>query len=436
MASVISGIKYVEGRLWELNTAAQAMLFNLLIINNRLGNSGWLQVSDRRLRELTNAKSNETITRAKRELRDKGFIEYETTDPRAETRYELLFYTREPVQKSVQVSVQEPVHVSVQNSNSLLTRARKTLEPPPSPPPAKSPDNLTISTNEDGLESKMDEVVDGWREDTLMPVLHFEQESKLRAMVQNGEATPEQIAQAISVAKERNSPDEYGHRGLNFNFVMSQLVRILKGDKKRKAYVARPKKIAWKPAQVLTSTKSVEAPLTAKVDVPLTTKADVPLTTKADVPLTTKAEIPLTTKVEAPLTAKADVPLTTKADVPLTTKADVPLTTKAEIPLTTKVEAPLTAKVEAPLTAEEVKRAAEIRTKIQAYKQAAPKKPDLPRTFDPLADPLALMGINVPKKLKEPKKPEVAPIERASWERMAQAMLMKEGVMADGRKVG
>ena len=414
MASVISGIKYVEGRLWELNTAAQAVLFNLLIINNRLGNSGWLQVSDRRLRELTNAKSNETITRAKRELRDKGFIEYETTAPRAETRYELLFYTRSaPVE-----SVREPVQVSVLNSNSLLTRTRKTLEPPTPPPPAKV-DNLAISTNEDGLKDKMDEVVDGWREDTLMPVLHFEQESKLRAMVQNGEATPEQIAQAISVAKERNSPDEYGHRGLNFNFVMSQLVRILKGDKKRKVYVARPKRVAWKPAQALT-------------------KVEAPLTTKAEVPLTTKAEIPLTAKVEAPLTTKAEIPLTTKAEIPLTAKVEAPLTAKADVPLTAKAEVPLTAKVEAPLTAEEVKRAAEIRTKIQAYRQAAPKKPDLPRAFDPLADPAALMGINVPKKPKEPEKPKVAPIQRASWswELMAQEMLMKEGVMTDGRKVG
>ena len=221
MASVIAGIKYLEGRLSELNTAAQAMITHLMLINNRQGNSGWVEVSDRDLRELTRVKSNETITRGKRELQDKGFIGYETAGTK--TRYELKFYTGSaPVQ-----SVRQSVHVSVQEDNFLLTRARKTLEQPPQPP-QPGLDDLTIS-------DELDETIDSWRDDPQMPVLYIEQESRLRERIRQGESTLEQFKRALTKAKESNSPDGHGHRGLCFAYVWKNWDRIIAADKKKVA---------------------------------------------------------------------------------------------------------------------------------------------------------------------------------------------------------
>ncbi len=259
MSSYYDGLKYVYGQLWRVNASAQLVLLHLYHMNNQIGNSGFLMVSDRDLMERTNIKSRETITRTKVELEKAGLIAYETqsSNPRAGTRYEILFYTRGQV--SGEKSGQKSVQTSVQREEILLTRAHKTKEPPPPPPPRV--DNLTILTRENPLEDKMEELLEAWREDPQMPNLYYEQESKLREMVKKGACTVEELSRAITNAKERNSPDAYGHRGINFNFVLSQLKRK---DTKRKVYRVG----AVKKAPQKVKPKAVEVPLEVPREVP------------------------------------------------------------------------------------------------------------------------------------------------------------------------
>ena len=416
MASVIAGIKYLEGRLSELNTAAQAMITHLMLINNRQGNSGWVEVSDRDLRELTRVKSNETITRGKRELQDKGFIGYETAGTK--TRYELKFYTGSaPVQ-----SVRQSVHVSVQEDNFLLTRARKTLEQPPQPP-QPGLDDLTIS-------DELDETIDSWRDDPQMPVLYIEQESRLRERIRQGESTLEQFKRALTKAKESNSPDGHGHRGLCFAYVWKNWDRIIAADKKKvatsverrvdKKSVRKEVKAAsaWYPA--LRNPVDEKSELRNPVDEKSELRNPVDVSNPAlRNPVDEKSEL------RNPVDEKSELrnPVDEKSELrnPVDEKSELrnPVDEKSELRNPVDVSKPALANavdeksaLRKPLTASERQRAAQIKEMLKSYRVPLPSK----RVEEPTERPL---------------------VDKATMASYVAEMRAKfKGVIADARKAG
>lgn len=77
-----------------LASSAQLLYLHLLHTNNRHGNSGHVQVSDRELGHRTRL-SKQTITEAKRILKSAGLIDFtaEKGNPRAGTSYALTFFS-------------------------------------------------------------------------------------------------------------------------------------------------------------------------------------------------------------------------------------------------------------------------------------------------------------------------------------------------------
>lgn len=220
MRSYYDGLRALRKEQWKLSAAAQLVLRNLYEENNGCGNSGWIKVSDRELQELTNYRSKRIISAAKEELREKGFIEYESGNARGGTRYELLFYTRE--------EGSERGRERGQSTKSLITRARKTQIPPPAPAAGELPE----------LEGKIGQLVKSWRQDPNMPWLTLEMEKQLLSKMEELKANAEHLERAIRQAWEKNTPDEHGHRKLNYNYIVYQLERVVRGTKK-KAYVAK-----------------------------------------------------------------------------------------------------------------------------------------------------------------------------------------------------
>ncbi len=95
MATYYDGLndfyKFNESR--PLQSSAQLVYLHLLHENNRLGNSGTFQLSDREL-EIRTSLSKNTITEAKRTLKNRGLIDFKTyrNNPNKGTTYTLLFF--------------------------------------------------------------------------------------------------------------------------------------------------------------------------------------------------------------------------------------------------------------------------------------------------------------------------------------------------------
>ena len=115
----------------ELPMSALKVYLHLLHMNRGFGKNGILNVSDSELKSRTHL-SQQTITDAKRILKNKGFIDFESSKG-LPTRYQMkLYYELEKAEHQVEHQVENsPVHPN--NSNNINNN--KLLPPPPPPPP-------------------------------------------------------------------------------------------------------------------------------------------------------------------------------------------------------------------------------------------------------------------------------------------------------------
>ena len=74
-----------------LAPSAQLLYLHLLHRNNRLGNRGYVQVSDRML-ELTTRISKQSVTRAKQSLKNRGLVDFKSEHGKP-TTFTLNFFT-------------------------------------------------------------------------------------------------------------------------------------------------------------------------------------------------------------------------------------------------------------------------------------------------------------------------------------------------------
>ena len=106
-------------------SSAQLVYLHLLQLNNRSGNGGSVQVTDRELSELTQL-TRPTITRAKQILKNRGLIDFKSDakNPRVGTRYELKIFTRR-----VSQSLSQSLSQSVSQSDGVpIIRVREDLK--------------------------------------------------------------------------------------------------------------------------------------------------------------------------------------------------------------------------------------------------------------------------------------------------------------------
>lgn len=126
-------------------SSAQLVYLHLLHLNNRSGNGGSVQVSDRQLETMTSL-AKQSITRAKQILKNRGLIDFKTQKGKP-TTITLPLTVGHPVGQSVGHLVGHlvghPVGQSETKASSLVRETRETREkdaaPSPSPCPAPSP---------------------------------------------------------------------------------------------------------------------------------------------------------------------------------------------------------------------------------------------------------------------------------------------------------
>lgn len=110
-------------------SSAQLVYLHLLQLNNRSGNGGSVQVTDRELSRLTQL-TRPTITRAKQILKNRGLIDFKSDakNPRAGTCYELKIFTRR-VSQSVSQSLSQSLSQTVSQSDGVpIIRVREDLK--------------------------------------------------------------------------------------------------------------------------------------------------------------------------------------------------------------------------------------------------------------------------------------------------------------------
>lgn len=105
-------------------SSAQLIYLHLLHINNRSGNRGYVQVSDRELETMTGF-AKQSITRVKQILKNRGLIEFKTDkrNPRAGTQYTLNFFIQgQSVGQSVGQNIGQSLGQSVGQSSRINTQ--------------------------------------------------------------------------------------------------------------------------------------------------------------------------------------------------------------------------------------------------------------------------------------------------------------------------
>ena len=192
------------------------------------------RLSDREIMDLAQIRSQQTLTRAKKELSKKGYVKYEAT--RQGTNY--ILNDQSAHETGAQNGRTKRAHNgrttgAPKKSLYMLYEDESKSAPPPPPQGEGSIDDLTFSGG--SIEEKLDELMKAWVGDPQMPTLYNRQVKKMRQYVLvDRTATPEQWLQAVFDAQDKNSPDGH-HRGINFNFIEYQLKQAIK----RKARQAR-----------------------------------------------------------------------------------------------------------------------------------------------------------------------------------------------------
>jgi len=128
----------------HLVSSAQLVYLHLLHLNDRSGNGGVVQVSDRQLETMTGL-AKQSVTRAKQILKNRGLIDFKTQKGKP-TDITLPLVVGHLVGHSVGHLVGHSVGHSEATTLSLMrtqTRVPKAAAPSPAPCPAPSPTPLT-----------------------------------------------------------------------------------------------------------------------------------------------------------------------------------------------------------------------------------------------------------------------------------------------------
>lgn len=199
---------YKSNEQERLVSSAQLVYLHLLHINNCHGNSGYIQVSDRELEYRTKLNKN-TITTAKRILKNRGLIDFKTNakKPHEGTTYVLTFFMIGQTlgQSSIQTLGQSVGQTLGQTlSNSFLTSTQEDLRLKKED---KEKSTITanacagVRVNRDFENEEIGEIVDYW-EQSRFGRLDFELISKLETYVKRYGFS--EVKAAMDSAKESN----------------------------------------------------------------------------------------------------------------------------------------------------------------------------------------------------------------------------------------
>ena len=234
MATYYDGLNdfYKLNELNPLQSSAQLVYLHLLHLNNRLGNSGTVQVSDREL-GLRTSLSKQTITEAKRTLKNRGLIDFKTDrdKPHKGTTYTLTFFATvgqtvgQRLGQTVGQTVGQPALVSY-----TLAREDPRLETDCSVgQSARTRDTkkeeVTLS-NRDTQASEtepIDELVDYWERTLRGGRMTAEHQSELFIYLKDPEKGFAWVKEAMKEASDANS----NPHGLSF--------KLLRGVMEKKA---------------------------------------------------------------------------------------------------------------------------------------------------------------------------------------------------------
>lgn len=228
MATYYDGLKdfFEKNDFAPLASSAQLVYLHLLQLNNRHGNSGIVQISDRELERLTSLNKN-TITKAKRTLKNCKWIDFytEPDKPHRGTSYTLTFFTLgqsvgqtmgqsiiQTMGQSVGQSVGQPTEIPIKRAHEDL----KTKD-------LKNEKSIYQQSNARAREDELDKLLEYWEQDLKGGRLSIEHQSHIRAwLADKGLAW---LKEAMKEASDANG------RYLNFKLLKGVVAR--KGVEKR-----------------------------------------------------------------------------------------------------------------------------------------------------------------------------------------------------------
>ena len=227
MATYYDGLKdfFEKNDFSPLASSAQLVYLHLLQLNNRHGNRGFVQISDRELERLTNLNKN-TITKAKRTLKNCKLIDFHTEPdkPHRGTTYFLTFFRMgqsvgqtmgQSTGQSIIQSMGQSVGQTLSNTPILSMDKDLRLE-------TEDLKKSTITTIACANSQELDNIIDYW-EQSRFGKLDFELVSKLESYVKrygfsevkaamdaakasNGSSYGVSFAYFASVLENRNKP--------------------------------------------------------------------------------------------------------------------------------------------------------------------------------------------------------------------------------------
>lgn len=218
-------------RLFEIDPpppSAQLIYVHLLHLNNRLGNTGTVKISDREL-GLRTRLSKQTITEAKRQLKNRGLIDFKTDrdSPAKTTTYTLTFFSEKVGQELGQELGQEvgqevgqsalfPIHTRAIEDKEERKKNKDEIQ-------SRGREHLKVVENEE--EEEIDELMEYW-EHAGGAKLNQLILSELAALLKDH--TMPKIKKAIDEASLGNNNPKYG---FSLNYLKLKLSDIEKAEK-------------------------------------------------------------------------------------------------------------------------------------------------------------------------------------------------------------
>ena len=216
-----------------LTASAQLVYLHLLHENNRRGNIGTVQISDREL-GLRTSLSKQTITEAKRTLKNRGLIDFHTErdKSRRATTYTLIFFvTGQGAGQKVGQTLGQRVG---QPSLVPYTVHAKDLRPKDFPINNSNTRTREVKEREELREiSDTDAIIDEWQSSDCFAKLDFQLMSELDALIKKLGVS------AIRTAMDKAKRSNKSSRGVSFSYFRAVLDNV-KGEHKH-ARTTEPK---------------------------------------------------------------------------------------------------------------------------------------------------------------------------------------------------
>ena len=175
MANYFDGLNdfYKLNEQERLVSSAQLVYLHLLHINNRSGNGGYVQVSDRELETMTSL-AKQSITRAKQTLKNRGLVDFKTERGKP-TTFTLKFFV-------VEHQVGHPVgHLVGQNVGQS---SRLSINPKPNTQ-NKTEETRIYNDNDDARTrdtKEVDDLLEYWDSELGGGRLSFEHQSEIATL--------------------------------------------------------------------------------------------------------------------------------------------------------------------------------------------------------------------------------------------------------------